>query len=106
MTPQKLYDILQRYAESRGIELNKDRDFVLDILRGLLKNEERYGYRACPCRLASGHKDKDNDIICPCKYSDPDIQEFGSCYCGLYVSKQWNEGSIKRVTVPERRQQT
>lgn len=106
MTPERLYEILQKYAESRGVQLNKDKDFVLDILRGLLKNEERYGYRACPCRLASGLKDKDSDIICPCKYSDPDIKEFGSCYCGLYVSKQWNEGSIKHISVPERRQQT
>lgn len=105
MTPERLFDILTKYAESQGIQLNKDRDYVLDILKGLLKNEERYGYRACPCRLASGIREKDNDIICPCKYCDPDIKEFGSCYCGLYVSQPWNEGKIKRVTVPERRQQ-
>ncbi|MCX8030510.1 MAG: ferredoxin:thioredoxin reductase [Thermodesulfovibrionales bacterium] len=106
MTPEKLYEILDKYAKSRGIELNKDKDFVLDILAGLLKNEERYGYRSCPCRLATGIQWKDSDIICPCKYAEPDIKEYGSCYCGLYVSKEWNEGSIKRVVVPERRKQT
>lgn len=105
MTPERLFDILTKYAESQGIQLNKDRDYVLDILKGLIKNEERYGYRACPCRLASGIREKDNDIICPCKYCVPDIKEFGSCYCSLYVSQQWNEGKIKRVTIPERRRQ-
>jgi ferredoxin-thioredoxin reductase catalytic chain len=103
MTPERLYEILSKYAESQGIQLNKDKEYVLEILNGLLINESRYGYRSCPCRLASGLKEKDKDIVCPCSYRNPDIEEFGSCYCGLYVSKQWNEGKIKHIKVPERR---
>lgn len=103
MTVEKLYEILNKYAESQDIELNKDREYVLGILEGLLINEQRYSYRSCPCRLASGNKEKDRDIICPCAYRDPDIKEYGSCYCGLYVSKEWNEGKIKHIKVPERR---
>ena len=103
MTPDKLHDILSRYAESQGIRLNSDKPFVLDILQGLLTNEARYGYRSCPCRLAFGMKEKDADIICPCLYRDPDIKEFGSCFCGLYVSVEWNEGKTVRRQVPERR---
>jgi ferredoxin-thioredoxin reductase catalytic subunit len=103
MSRAKLYDILSTYARSQGIELNKDREFVLTILTGLLKNEERYGYRACPCRLAKGVKEKDADIVCPCIYRDPDIREWGSCYCGLYVSKEWNSEEVPHVLVPERR---
>lgn len=103
MTVDKLYEILKKYAESQGIELNKDKEYVFEILEGLLKNEQRYGYRSCPCRLASGNKEKDRDIICPCAYRDPDIKEYGSCYCGLYVSKDWNDGKIKHTKVPERR---
>lgn len=103
MTPERLYEILYKYAESQGIQLNKDKEYVLEILEGLLKNEARYGYRSCPCRLATGIKEKDADIICPCIYRDPDIKEYGSCYCMLYVSKDWNEGKIKHIKVPERR---
>jgi len=103
MTPDKLYDILAKYAGSQGIRLNKDRSFVMDILQGLLTNEARYGYRSCPCRLAWGVKEKDADIICPCVYRDPDIKEYGSCFCGLYVSAEWNEGKIPLQQVPERR---
>ena len=105
MTAEKLYDILGKYAESQGIRLNKDREYVLDILSGLLTNEARFGYRSCPCRLASGVKENDKDMICPCVYRDPDIREYGSCYCGLYVSVEWNEGKIKHARVPERRPQ-
>ncbi|MCX7988772.1 MAG: ferredoxin:thioredoxin reductase [Thermodesulfovibrio sp.] len=104
MDLNRIYENLKKYAHMRGIELNKDREFVLDLIRGLLRNEERYGYRSCPCRLASGDKEKDKDIICPCLYSEEDIREYGRCYCGLYVSKDFNEGKIPMVFVPERRQ--
>ncbi len=103
MTPEQLYEILSTYAQSQGIRLNKDREFVMDIMQGLLTNEKRYGYRSCPCRLAWGDKEKDRDILCPCVYRDPDIKEYGSCYCELYVSVEWNEGRIPRRQVPERR---
>jgi ferredoxin-thioredoxin reductase catalytic subunit len=103
MNPERLFDILSKYAGSQGVLLNKDKEYVLEILEGLLSNEARYGYRSCPCRLATGIKEKDADIICPCDYRDPDIKEYGSCYCKLYVSKEWNEEKIKHVKVPERR---
>jgi len=103
MTAERLFEILGKYAESQGIQLNRDKEYVMEILKGLLTNESRYGYRSCPCRLAAGAKEKDTDIICPCVYRDPDIKDYGSCYCRLYVSKDWNEERIKHVRVPERR---
>jgi ferredoxin-thioredoxin reductase catalytic subunit len=103
MTPDKLYEVLSKFAESQGLRLNKDRPFVMDILEGLLANEERYGYRSCPCRLAAGTKERDADIVCPCVYRNPDIMEYGSCYCALYVSVDWNEGMMDHRLVPERR---
>jgi ferredoxin-thioredoxin reductase catalytic subunit len=103
MTPEQLYGILSKYAVSQGLRLNKDKEFVLDIMRGLLTNEARYGYRSCPCRLAWGDKERDQDILCPCVYRDPDVREYGSCYCELYVSEAWNEGTMEHRQVPERR---
>jgi len=70
MTPEALYEILSKYAESQGIRLNRDRPFVMDIMQGLLTNEARYGYRSCPCRLAWGVREKDVDVICPCVYRE------------------------------------
>jgi ferredoxin-thioredoxin reductase catalytic subunit len=31
------------------------------------------------------------------------VKEYGSCYCNLYVSREWNEGTISHEYVPERR---
>ena len=83
----RIYNILKNEAESGGYFLNPDVEFTKNLVRGLLKNEHRYGYRACPCRLASGKKEEDLDIICPCIYRDPDLNDFGACYCALYVSE-------------------
>jgi ferredoxin-thioredoxin reductase catalytic subunit len=75
----------------------------MDLMEALIKNKERYGYMVCPCRLASGERAKDADIICPCAYREADVAEYGSCYCNLYVSEEWNAGRIEHRYVPERR---
>ncbi|WGM90621.1 MAG: ferredoxin:glutaredoxin reductase [Candidatus Bathyarchaeota archaeon] len=89
-------------AKANGYYLTPDPEMLQDLLEGLQKNEERYGYPLCPCRLASGKLELDRDIICPCDYRDPDIVDYGQCYCALYVSKDVNE-SKKIQQIPERR---
>ncbi|MEJ5348169.1 MAG: ferredoxin-thioredoxin reductase catalytic domain-containing protein [Desulfosoma sp.] len=104
MTAAELYEKLRPIQEAKGYYFNRDLEgMTFPLLESLLINKERYGYMVCPCRLASGDREKDRDIICPCVYRDPDVAEYGSCYCGLYVSKDWNEGRIAHITVPERR---
>jgi len=98
-----LYDTLRKFQEPKGYFFNRDQEKTFQLLRALLTNKERYGYMSCPCRLARGEREKDKDILCPCVYREPDVEEFGSCYCNLYVSRQWNEGAIEHKLVPERR---
>ncbi len=102
-TPEELYEALRASQEKQGFFFNRDADLVMELLKGLILNRERYGYMSCPCRLASGSREKDRDIICPCEYRADDVREYGSCYCGLYVSAAWNEGRLPEVCVPERR---
>ena len=85
---QALYEQLKRDANASGYYLNPDQAFTLELVEGLLINQARYGYPACPCRLAAGDQKKDLDIICPCDYRDPDLVEWGACYCALYVSEE------------------
>ena len=103
MNTDELYDRLKKIQEPKGYFFNKDRGRVNDLLEALLLNKDRYGYMCCPCRLASGDREKDSDIICPCAYRAEDVKEYGSCYCNLYVSGEWNEGKVPDVYVPERR---
>ena len=53
--------------------------------------------------LADGERAKDLDIICPCDYRDPDLIDWGACYCALYVSDAVLKGSQEVQPIPERR---
>jgi ferredoxin-thioredoxin reductase catalytic chain len=99
----QVYNRLKNEAEASGYRFTPDVGFAKELIRGLLANEARYGYRACPCRLASGHKDEDLDIVCPCDYRDADLEEYGACYCALYVSDAVVRGDQAVHAVPERR---
>ena len=103
MDAEQLYNTLRPVQEKKGFFFNSDMVKTLELLDGLLVNRKRYGYMACPCRLASGDRDSDKDIICPCIYREPDVEEYGSCFCSLYVSKEWNDNQIEHEYVPERR---
>lgn len=103
MDVQQLYIMLKKSQEPKGYFFSSDKERVFDLLKALITNKERYGYMVCPCRLASGDRAGDKDIICPCVYREPDVAEFGSCYCNLYVSQAWNAGDISHEYVPERR---
>jgi len=103
MDINQLYEILRKSQEALGCFFNKDKELILELLGSLILNSERYGYMSCPCRLASGDISRDADIICPCVYRAADVEEYGSCYCNLYVSSRWNQGEIPHKYVPERR---
>ena len=103
MDARTLYEQLKKVQEPKGYFFNSDMDRVMDLMEALLTNKERYGYMGCPCRLVSGDRENDRDIICPCVYREPDVAEYGSCYCNLYVSREWNDNKIPHDYVPERR---
>ena len=100
---EETYHRLKREAEAAGYYLNPDQEMTKGLIEGLLVNQERYGYMACPCRLPSGEHASDLDIICPCDYRDPDLSDHGACYCALYVSREIVNGEKQPSYIPERR---
>jgi len=103
ITLEKVRQRAEADARTNGCYLNPDQGFLNDLFEGLKQNEERYGYPSCPCRLATGRLELDRDIICPCDYRDPDVIEYGCCYCALYVRKDVSEGKASIQPIPERR---
>jgi ferredoxin-thioredoxin reductase catalytic subunit len=99
----QVYCEIEHAAESSGYHLNPNEAFTKELVRGLIENQRRYGYRSCPCRLAMGSKEADLDIICPCDYRDPDLVDYGACYCALYVSEAIRKGEETAGAIPERR---
>src|SRR3990167_1530477 len=91
-TIEKMREWLMREAKSHGYTINPDKQVVEEILTGLAVNEKRYGYKVCPCRLATGKYQLDCDIICPCSYCFQDVEKNGRCYCSLFVSDRYVSG--------------
>ena len=100
---EEMYERLKKVNEPKGYFFGDNQTLTMELIQGLLVNKERYGYMCCPCRLAAGDREADKDIICPCDYREEDVKEYGSCYCQLYVSKEWLDDPASRTMVPERR---
>ena len=84
--------------------LIKDQSMFNDLINGLVDNKKSMGYQSCPCRLASGNRDLDRDLICPCDYASDDVKEFGACYCNLYLRPDFYDTfKTEYINVPERR---
>lgn len=97
------YEKFKKEVEETGYNVNDDVEFVEMLLENLDVNTERYGYAACPCRLASGEREKDLDLICPCDYRDADLNDYGACFCALYVTQDVLDGKQKLGSIPDRR---
>ena len=103
ITIEEVKNRAEQEAKSKGMYLTPDEKLLKTLLEGLKENEDRYGYPSCPCRMASGVFDLDRDIICPCDYRDPDVAEYGTCYCSFYVDREVFEGGKEAKPIPERR---
>jgi ferredoxin-thioredoxin reductase catalytic subunit len=100
-----LIDTMKKNAKDNGYFLCPDQQLFDDLIEGISMNTTRYGYGSCPCRIASGSKKNDVDIICPCEYRDADVDEFGMCYCGLFVNEKVKNNPSLLGPIPERRPQ-
>jgi len=81
---KEIIEDYKKYAEKSGFKLNPNQAIVENLVKGLLKNEEKYGVRYCPCRRITGNLKEDQPKICPCKWHKEEIKKNGRCYCGLF----------------------
>jgi len=88
MNEKELKKVSERYADSQKFKLNPDKKIVESIIKGLLANEKKFGYRYCPCRAVTGNEEMDRKIICPCVVHKDEIKRMGHCLCGLFVSEK------------------
>ncbi len=99
----EILETMREDAGRNGYYLCPEQISLDGFIEGLYTNEQRYGYHSCPCRLACGVRIYDSDIICPCEYRDADVDEFGMCYCGLFVSEEVHKDPSRIGSIPERR---
>lgn len=94
---------VESVADHKGWLLNRDEEFLADLIEGFKTNYSRYGFFQCPCRDSFGDRAKDKDIQCPCAYAAEDIAEYGQCFCGLFLKPDFYETHGEVDGIPERR---
>lgn len=74
--------------QSPTIRLTDKTDEVELLSQGVLENLHNRGQRYCPCRITTGDRQKDLNLICPCNFlKQPVYKETGECWCGLFVKR-------------------
>lgn len=91
MTPEeataRAEAIVQDYASSSPYRLVDDPVVLRNLLRGLARNWVRRGAPYCPCKKLTGDPERDRRIVCPCEDHPQEIEQTGSCCCGLYYKE-------------------
>lgn len=89
MNKEELKHIWQRFTEKNNFILNPDAKLVDMLTDGVLKNEQEYGLKLCPCRIRDGTHERDLELLCPCNFKAQEVwKEKQRCWCGLFVKKK------------------
>lgn len=99
-TAQGAAAYVRQVAAHRGWVVNPDAALTSPIVQGLATQAARWGKPYCPCRDVEGGE-ADRDIVCPCVYAQPDVDQWGQCFCGLFLAPEKDPATV--ASVPERR---
>lgn len=93
---------IRKFATKKNYALNPNWMMHTNLEVWLSEMEETFGKRYCPCFEPSGEAQLDNKMLCPCKFLDDEIAEYGTCHCTLFgsptLSKEGWTASNKRLT--------
>jgi len=108
MDEKEILKFSQEYAKKAGFILNKNKKQLSYVIKGLKANEDKYGFRFCPCRVVTGNFEEDRIIVCPCIYHKQEIKNMGHCLCKLFFDKSYFQKQSKepkKFCSPEQKKQ-
>ena len=89
MNEEELRQVWEKFTENNDFVLNPDKEVVDLVIKGVLDNEKKYGFKLCPCRLRDGTRERDLELICPCNFKIQDKwKEKAWCWCSLFVKRK------------------
>jgi len=100
MNEKEILRFSQDYAKKAGFIMNKDKKQLAYVIKGLKANENKYGFRFCPCRVVTGNFDEDRIIVCPCIYHKAEIKDMGHCLCRLFFDKSYEKFKEEKKELP------
>ncbi|MDO9265878.1 MAG: ferredoxin-thioredoxin reductase catalytic domain-containing protein [Sulfurimonas sp.] len=98
---KKQQDWLEKYAKQKNYALNPSWMMLTNLKSNLCEMEATFGKRYCPCFEPSADEELNKKMMCPCKFIDDEIAEYGTCHCALFgpadLSKAGWRASSKRL---------
>ena len=94
---KKLLESAKDYAKEKELKLNSNEKVLNGIIKALWRNKEFKGELYCPCRIVTGDKEKDKDILCPCVFHRGEIEIHGNCKCNLFFSGNYPSANIEKL---------
>ncbi len=92
---------MEKYIAKKGYALNPNWMMSTNLSIWLTEMEDTFGKRYCPCFEPSGSAELDKKMLCPCKFIDDEIEEYGTCHCALFgagdLDKEGWQASSKRL---------
>ncbi len=92
---------MEKYVAKKGYALNPNWMMSTNLSIWLTEMEDTFGKRYCPCFEPSGNAELDKKMLCPCKFIDDEIEEYGTCHCALFgagdLDKEGWQASSKRL---------
>ena len=91
---------IKKFIAQNNYDINPNKMISTNLKIWLSEMEGIYNKRLCPCFDPSGGKENDKAMLCPCKYIDDEIAEYGTCHCALFgkkglSSKDWKASGIR-----------
>jgi ferredoxin-thioredoxin reductase catalytic subunit len=84
LSEESMLKYIKAIADKKHVVLNNDQKVVSTVVRGLVRNKEKYGKALCPCRVRTGDDEIDRFIECPCSDMEKEVNTNGFCKCRLY----------------------
>ncbi|MBW6489408.1 ferredoxin-thioredoxin reductase catalytic domain-containing protein [Sulfurimonas sp.] len=98
---KKQQEWLEKYAKQKNYALNPSWMMLTNLKSNLCEMEATFSKRYCPCFEPSGDEELNKKMMCPCKFIDDEIAEYGTCHCALFgpaeLSKAGWKASSKRL---------
>jgi len=92
---------MEKYVAKKGYAINPNWMMSANLSIWLTEMEDAFGKRYCPCFEPSGNAELDKKMLCPCKFIDDEIEEYGTCHCALFgagdLNKEGWQASSKRL---------
>ncbi len=88
-TKQNVVTAWKQFSDqSPTIRLTDKTDEIELLSKGVLENLKNKGQRYCPCRITTGDRQMDLNLICPCNFLRQSVfKETGECWCGLFIKR-------------------